>query len=244
MRELRFERGVAFAVRSGILHVAERRQQPQRKVKLHARLHTGAEDAQVGTVCTRELLQPEATCGTGAHGCDCVAVYDAGGAPSGRVDQHDSGLVGLSAKPAVVWPESGRLEAEQALRLNIPRLDAEYAPRDEWLPDQGEHAALALTMQHECLAHGSQDIVMEQQGLDLVLSEQQEARVTWHRCTAPKFVSSYGQNIQYRTYCQERFLGSAGGWLPLALRQAQMRCRIRRSTEPRSQQRWGQHHEM
>jgi hypothetical protein len=202
--EVVFERGVALAVGAHVENLAQRGHQAQREVELDARLHAGAEEAQPRAVGPCELLQAEPAGCAGAHGRDRVAVDDAQRPARGGVDQQDGRLVRLAAALPVGGPEAGGLEAEQALRLHVARLDAEHAARGERLAHDREHAALAVAVQHEGLAHGLQHVVGGEEGVDLVLVEQQEKGVGGRR----RMVSS--GNIIYFQTKNQRTTGQAG----------------------------------
>jgi hypothetical protein len=175
--KLRLERGVAPAVHAHIKNLAQRGHQAQREVELDARLHAGSEQAQPRAVGPCELLQAQAAGRARANRGHRVAVDDAQRPAGGGVDQQDRCLVRLAPAPAVGGPEAGRLEAEQALGLHVAGLDAEHAARGERLAHHREDAAFALAVQHEGLAHGLEHVVGGEEGVDMVLVEQQEPGV-------------------------------------------------------------------
>ncbi len=69
----------------------------------------------------------------------------------------------LAAYLAVGRPESGRLETQQVLRLDIAGLDAEHATGRQWLPNQRKDTALALAMRDKGFVHRLQCICRLQQ---------------------------------------------------------------------------------
>ena len=95
------------------------RHQTQRKARLDACLHTGAEDAQLAALRPRQLLEAEAAGRARAQGGDDVAVDDAQRTARVRVEEQDGGLMRFAAERAIAGPEAGCLEAE-----NLPARDA------------------------------------------------------------------------------------------------------------------------